>query len=666
MLKIFKINILFLIFSFSYLIANDLPNECSRDKNINEFTILSYHEIIEKSKMLDSTYAVTPYNFEKQIKWLIDNDYHFVNVDDILDYRNHGIPLANKAILITFDDGYSSVYENAFPILKKYKIPFVVALVGKWENSKNKVDYSGEIVNRDMFLNKNQIKEMQKSGLIEIASHTYDLHHGIIGNPQTNKEPAMTTRGWNIEKENYETEENYKKRIYKDSLKNSVFLTKYTGQKPRIIVYPYGNYNKEVRQISDKLGMTIGLTLDDGSNTKSTPLWDLRRILVEKDMTIKSLENEMWVRNKNFTDDNVVTKSVHIDLDDIYDQNSTQQSQNIDILIEKIQKLGVNTVYLKAFSDKDNTGIADSVYFYNTIMPVKSDIFNFIAWTITSKTDVRRVYAWLPLLSWKLPEGIADSKNNIVIENNISEKLSPFSPFSKNIIKGIYSDLSKHAYFDGILFDEDIMLSENEDDSEFAHKQYKKWRLPENIEKIKEDKKQYKEWAKLKTKYLDNFAFELYSIVKEEQPGIAVARKLYPQITLNKDAEELYSQSLSDSIKNYDYTEIIYIPCIDQTRDKIKYYENLINKIKKEQCGLDKTVIELQNINFQKDNEELNAIELNNTIKYLYNNGINHIAYYPSNLINKKDDSYELKENFCKKDNRVHIKKILNFKINKS
>lgn len=78
------------------LMANDLPNPCSRDRNFNEFTIFSYHEIAEKSETLDSTYAVSAANFEAQMKWLIDEGYHFIKIDDIINARKHNTPLPSN------------------------------------------------------------------------------------------------------------------------------------------------------------------------------------------------------------------------------------------------------------------------------------------------------------------------------------------------------------------------------------------------------------------------------------------------------------------------------------------------------------------------------------------------------------------------------------------
>lgn len=658
---ILKFIFAFISIASSYVMANELPNVCSRDQNPNEFTILSYHEIADKSETLDSTYAVTPSNFDQQIHWLMENGYHFININDILEYRKKGKPLPNKAVLITFDDGYQSVYANAYPILKKYKVPSVIALVGSWLQAKDRVDFSGHMIPRNKFLSQNEIKEMVKSGLVEVASHSYQSHEGLQGNPQGNKQPAITTRLWFNDTKTYEDEKSYQQRIYNDLLENNVFLEHYTGQKPRVMVWPYGHYNIEARRIAERLGMPIGLTLDDGSNTRITPLWGLRRILVEHKMTLPDLELNMWVRNANFTDDARTTKAAHIDLDYIYDRDPAQTERNLGALLDRIKNLGINTVYLQAFADPDANGAADYVYFPNRNIPMRADLFNRVAWQIATRTQVKRIYAWMPMLAWQLPQNNAAAKETVVTLqvdpthlNMGYPRLSPFSPKARKVIKEIYEDLAKSAYVDGLLFHDDVTLSDFEDDSKAAHEQYKKWGLSDNVTQIRNDRKQFQKWTNLKTDYLDEFAMQLAQIVRNEQPGLKTARNLYAQVALNKDAQEWYAQSLAQSIKKYDYTAIMAMPYMEQADDAQPFYDKIVTNVKQEQCGLERTVMELQTVNWRKDNEPISSQELSTTMEYLYDLGVHHIAYYPDNVFTNTPDADRMKQNFGLKPLRMH------------
>jgi len=657
---IFKLIVILIGVASSYVIANELPNVCSRDHNINEFTILSYHEIADKSETLDSSYAVSPSNFDQQIRWLMANGYHFIRVDDILNYRRNGKPLPDKAVLITFDDGYQSVYANAYPVLKKYKIPTVIALVGNWMNSKEKVDFDGQMIDRNKFLSQAEIKEMIASGLVEIASHSYGLHKGIPGNPKGHMQPAATTRQWLADKNGYEDEKTYQQRVYNDLLKNNAFLKNYTGQQPRVIVWPYGRYNIEVRTIAEKLGMPVGLTLDDGSNTRTTSLWGLRRILVEGRMNIADLELDMWERNANLTDDARTTKAAHIDLDYIYDPDPIQREKNLGLLLDRIKTLGINTVYVQAFADPDGNGAADYVYFPNRNIPMRADFFNQVTWQIAKRTQIKRIYAWMPMLAWQLPQNNAAANDTVVTLqvdpthlNMGYPRLSPFSPKAQKVIKEIYADLSKSAYISGILFHDDVTLSDFEDDSKFARNQYKRWGLADTVSKIRADRKQYEKWTKLKTHYLDDFAMELAQIVRKEQPELKTARNLYAQVALNSDSEEWYAQSLADSIKKYDYTAIMAMPYMEQAGDPEHFFDEIVKHVKQEQCGLERTVMELQTVDWRKNNEPISSQELDNTIKHLYRLGVHHLAYYPDNVYTNTPDADTINQAFSEKAIRM-------------
>jgi biofilm PGA synthesis lipoprotein PgaB len=659
--SILKLISVFMVISSSYAMANDLPNVCSRDQNPNEFTILSYHEIADKSQTLDSTYAVTPVHFDEQMHWLMDNGYHFINIDDIINYRKHAKALPDKAVLITFDDGYHSMYTNAYPVLKKYKIPSVIALVGSWLLKEDKVDFGGHTIPRSEFLSQKEIKEMVASGLVEVASHSYASHKGILGNPQGNMQPAIRTRQWLGDKGVYEDEKAYEQRINNDLAENNRFLKQYTGQEPRVMVWPYGHYNIEVRKIAEKLGMPIGLTLDDGSNTAITPLWGLRRILVEHKMTLPDLGVNMWVRNANFTDDARTMKAAHIDLDYIYDPDPAQTEKNLGMLLDRIKNLGVNTIYLQAFADPDANGAADYVYFPNRNIPMRADLFNRVAWQISTRTQVKRIYAWMPMIAWQLPQNNPAAKDTVVTLqvdpthlNMGYPRLSPFSPKARKVIKEIYEDLAKSSYIDGVLFHDDVTLSDFEDDSDSAHMQYKKWGLSETVTNIRADKKQFQKWTKLKTDYLDEFAMQLAQIVRNEQPGLKTARNLYAQVALNKNAQEWYAQSLHESIKHYDYTAIMAMPYMEQADDVKVFYEKIVHNVKQEECGLERTVMELQTVNWRKDNEPISSEELSDTMNHLYDLGVHHIAYYPDNVFKNIPDADAMKQNFAYKPLRMH------------
>ncbi|MGO4780418.1 polysaccharide deacetylase family protein, partial [Lysobacter sp. 2RAB21] len=103
--------------------------------------------------------------------------------------------LPPKAVLLTFDDGLRSIYTHVFPLLRAYRYPALMAVVTGWVDlpREQQVDYGPRMFTHDDFVTWDQLREMQASGLIEIASHSDNLHRGVTSNPQGNTMPAAIT-----------------------------------------------------------------------------------------------------------------------------------------------------------------------------------------------------------------------------------------------------------------------------------------------------------------------------------------------------------------------------------------------------------------------------------------------------------------------------------------
>ena len=96
------------------------------EKNL-EIPIFVYHNIVNDSSEIKYDYMQTTKNvFENQIQGLQAVGYHFITYEDLAKYKNGEEQLYKKSCIVTFDDGYEGVYENAYPIAKKYNIPLVI------------------------------------------------------------------------------------------------------------------------------------------------------------------------------------------------------------------------------------------------------------------------------------------------------------------------------------------------------------------------------------------------------------------------------------------------------------------------------------------------------------------------------------------------------------
>ena len=620
-------------------------------------TILSYHEIAERGDALIPQYAVTPANFASQMQWLKASGHHFVGMSDVLASESGKRPLPPDAVLVTFDDGYRSVYTQAFPILEQMRIPSVIALVGSWlEVKQGNVDFDGRPIPRSDLLSWDDIRTMQRSGLVEVASHSFALHRGIPGNPQGNREPAATTRQWLGTR--YEDEASYQRRVAADLRHNNRLLEAKLGRSPRVIVWPYGRYNIETTRIAKSLGMPVGLTLDDGPNTAATPLSALRRVLVEQAMTLPDVQREITLRNRFVIDDGRPAKVMHLDLDYIYDADPVQQEKNLGLWLDRIIAMGVNTVYLQAFSDPDANGAADAVYFPNRHLPMRADLFNRVAWQISTRTQVKRVYAWMPVLAWQLPATDPAANDKVVTLPNVANhlamgypRLSPFSPRARKAILEIYEDLARSSTIDGILFHDDVTLSDYEDGSPWALKAYRDWGLPADVAAIRARPDLLTRWSQRKTAYLDAFAGELAHVVDAQQPGLLTARNLYAQVVLNPKSEEWYSQSLTSSLAHYDYTAIMAMPYMEQAQDPQAFLHAIVDAVAARPGAMKKVVVELQTVDWRKQDAPIPGAELAGWIRSLYDWGVQNVAYYPDNLYRNNPDPALLRPVFDSKPN---------------
>lgn len=625
-------------------------------------TVIGYHEVTDQAALIPQ-YAVKTENFEAQVRWLQKNGFHFVSVTQLLKAHEGKYTLPEKPVLLTVDDGYESFYQNIYPFVKANKIPVVLAVVGSWVETKanQPVHFGDDQITRNKILTWPQLKEMSDSGYVEIASHSYDLHKGILGNPQGNSEPAATTRLYNPATKKYEGDGEYNKRIYNDLKKNSDAIKAHGIPAPRVMVWPYGRYNMETIRIAKSLGMPITVSLDDGPVYLKKSLSAINRILVEKDMTLEDLGSEIENREKDLGDNHRPQKIMHVDLDYIYDKDEAQEERNLGELLDRIQQTGVNAVYLQAFSDPDANGSADMVYFPNRYIPMRQDLFNRVAWQIASRTHVNRIYAWMPLLAWELPKSNPVSKDLVVTQQPKGQdhlnmgyiRLSPFSADARKVIQGIYQDLGKSATFDGILFHDDTTLSDYEDASPEALKAYAAAGLSTNLEKVRANDASLEKWTSFKTQYIDNFALQLAGEVRQYQPYLLTARNLYAQVALQPYAENWYSQSLEQSIKRYDFTAIMAMPYMEQAKDKDKFFQDIVKRVKEQPNGLNKTVMELQVVDWRKDSQPLPSEEISSTIRSLYKQGVIHVGYYPDDPIKGLPNAKTMHDAFATQPDRI-------------
>jgi biofilm PGA synthesis lipoprotein PgaB len=607
----------------------------------HHFLVLNYHDIVgaEGAKPPFNSMDVSVDHLEEHLGWLKNKGYKIVSVQNILDAAAGKDALPDKAALLTFDDGYQSFYTRVFPLLKKHRYPATVALVGTWMDGNVTADEPGKPL-----LSWDQVREMVQSGLVEIASHSYDLHKGVVANPQANTQAAAVTRLYDDPMLVYETDEQYRERINVALLKSAEFIFQHAGVRPRAMVWPYGEYNQISVQASREAGMPMTMGLVDGFNTIADISALRRLIMVDNPDVSQFAELVTGLRADR------PLRVAHLDMDYLYDKDPEQTEHNLDVAIQRIKDMHINTVYLQAYADPDGDGNADALYFPNRHLPVKVDLFSRVAWQLKTVARVK-VYAWMPIMAYqgKAPESwyVQEWREGKAQKaSHVYTRLSPFNPEARQYVAEIYEDLAKHCNFDGILFHDDGILSDYEDVSPLALAYAKEaWGLPDQFEQLHATSKMRMAWGQHKTELINQFTDELASRVRMYRPGIKTARNFYALPLLKPYSEEWYAQSFKSFLAHYDYVAIEAMPFMEEAEKPKQWLTQLVKTAAKQPDGLKKTVFELQSVNW-KTGQKIPMPVFVEQMELLKKLGVNHIGYYPDNVFEDQPRLADLQQHF--------------------
>ncbi|MDD6284053.1 MAG: polysaccharide deacetylase family protein [Firmicutes bacterium] len=210
--------------------------------------IIMYHHISADPSKL-GTYVISPEQFESDLKYIKAWGYTTVTAAQLIDFAEHGTPLPKKSVMITFDDGYLSFYEYAYPLLKQYGMTAVLSVIGKYadiysESDDRNVQYAHATWDN--------IREMSQSGAVEIGNHTYQLH-------------TLSDRKGSCKKAD-ETVEQYRKMLTEDISKMQERIKTATGSRSCIFTFPFGRVCDEGEQVVRDMGFKITLGCEEKIN----------------------------------------------------------------------------------------------------------------------------------------------------------------------------------------------------------------------------------------------------------------------------------------------------------------------------------------------------------------------------------------------------------------
>ena len=600
-------------------------SEVNAAKKPVEFIALCYHAVPLKATPGDA-YMIPQKKFVEQMEYLRTHGYNPVSFDDILKAHKGEKELPEKAVLLTFDDGYISYYDFVVPVLEELGYPSVLAIVG------NFIEYSAPEGLSEPLMTWEQIKELSSHRLVEVVSHTYNMHQGIQYNPQGNVAAAASVVAFDPAARAYETEEEYRARLEADfNAQNSIFKEK-LGFAPRVMVWPYGRFNRISIDVAKKTGIKSTFALEAGYSSIEN-IDAVNRNLVE------NFPIEHFIKMiKDPAGEKPMIRAMQVDLDLIYDSDEEQMDMNLGKLIDRLVAMDVNTVFLQAFADPEGRGNIKSVYFDNSVLPVRADFFSHAVHQMMIRK--MKVYAWMPSLSIVLPDTELNEKLKVrelkegspVQSSSWYRRLSPFSSDTAELFRRLYKELASHAQIHGVLFQDDAYLTDHEDFHPAALAEYKKRFGRELLsENFDDDPQRAEEWSRYKTLALIDYTKTLMDGVREYRPVALFARNLYGIVMEKARSESWFAQDYELFLRNYDHVVVMAYPEMEKVADASQWLQDLVGKAKACPQGLEKTVFKIQTYDWRKEewiNDRVVLEEMRDVLAY----GGRHLAYYPDNV----------------------------------
>jgi peptidoglycan/xylan/chitin deacetylase (PgdA/CDA1 family) len=200
---------------------------------VQTVTVLCYHRLATTASKM----AVLPEQFEAQLDWLASQRYRVIRLPELAEFLAGRKQLPQRSVVITFDDGYESVFRYALPLLRKHGFPATLFM------------YTDFIGARDA-LGWPQLEALARSGLVDIQAHS-----------KTHRNLALPRAG--------ETEADYLKSVDLELRQARTVLERQLGAagvQVRYFAYPYGAANDAVVKAIERGQYLLGLTVSPGGN----------------------------------------------------------------------------------------------------------------------------------------------------------------------------------------------------------------------------------------------------------------------------------------------------------------------------------------------------------------------------------------------------------------
>lgn len=239
--------------------------------------VLMYHQITNDSPA--GATVISPALFKEEMQFLHDGGYTTLSVDELVDIMNSKKLAPNKAIVITFDDGFTSVL-NAVPVLNSYEMKATFNIItgtlgGQYGSS---------------YLTLNQLKSLVVNPRFVVESHT-------VTHPD---DPTNNLVAWIEGKTQNRNELDVKNEIINSKLTLSLL-----GKAVDSIAWPSGYYNQQILDFAKYAGYKSAMMAwGDGGNSPGDDPFQIKRVLVSGKCNITQFEQMVITNSDNEPCDN--------------------------------------------------------------------------------------------------------------------------------------------------------------------------------------------------------------------------------------------------------------------------------------------------------------------------------------------------------------------------
>jgi len=201
--------------------------------------VIMYHDVVAGRK--DVWFDVTVAELRQHFDLIRSQGATPITLDQLYDHLTQGSPLPSKPILLTFDDAYLGLYENAYPLLQEYNFHAAYFV---------QTGFVGVPTSKDHFTWE-QMLEMQASGLVEFAPHTVNHPTDL-----RQMDDARLKRELEVSKQ---------------------VLEERLGRPMHYFAYPTGFRDERVMEAMKVAGYKMSFTMDAGHAGQSPNLLEVKR-----------------------------------------------------------------------------------------------------------------------------------------------------------------------------------------------------------------------------------------------------------------------------------------------------------------------------------------------------------------------------------------------------